>query len=175
MEYDKEGRSKEEEVKMSIRFFTDGACSGNPGPGGWAIVKLDNESVQCFSGGEVETTNNRMELKAVVTAMRNISKLDEKEKYEIHSDSAYVVNAIKNEWIKRWQLNGWKTSRKEEVKNQDLWKELLELQKGLKSLGFKVKFVKVKGHSGNMFNEMADKLAKEETQKYQQDLESNVN
>ena len=107
-----------------------------------------------------------MELKAVVTAMRKISKLDEKGRYEIHSDSAYVINAIKNEWISKWQSNGWKTTRNEKVKNQDLWKELLRLQKALMNLGFCVKFVKVKGHSGNMFNEMADKLAKEEVQKF---------
>lgn len=151
---------------MGVRFFTDGACSGNPGPGGWAVVKLDNEDVVCYSGGESQTTNNRMELKAVVTAMRKIVKLNEEEIYEIHSDSAYVVNAVENGWIDKWKKNGWKTTRNERVKNQDLWKELLRLRKALKELGFEVSFVKVKGHAGNMFNEMADKLAREKSQEY---------
>lgn len=146
---------------MNIRIFTDGACRGNPGEGGWAAVILLPEKNETISGFEKQTTNNRMELKAVIEALRYISKLKYR-KHEIYSDSAYVVNTVKHGWLKKWRLNGWKTVKMESVKNQELWQELLELLSLLKSKNKIVKFIKVKGHSGHKFNDMADKIAKNE-------------
>lgn len=146
---------------MKLRIFTDGACSGNPGPGGYGVIVLEEHGVKEIGGNERDSTNNRMELKAVIEALRYIKKKKIAGKVEIHSDSAYVVNAINQEWIKKWQFNGWKTSKQEPVKNQDLWEEFLIL----KGKNPNIKFVKVKGHSGNTYNEMADKLAVSEMKK----------
>lgn len=151
---------------MKARIFTDGACSGNPGPGGWALVL--NRETTCYtqSGGECITTNNRMELTAVVKAYEEIVSLNDAgvtdEEYELYSDSAYVVNAIKNCWLPRWQMSNWKTTRGDDVKNRDLWERLAWLRNRTKSLGINVDVIKIKGHAGNTFNELADKLAKEE-------------
>lgn len=152
---------------MKLRIYTDGACSGNPGPGGWAMVFNKADSCQTYSGYELETTNNRMELMAVVEALKQIRKEEDElnvqgyDEVELYSDSAYVVNAINGHWIDNWKANGWKTKRGENVKNVDLWKELDATL--LKS----VKFIKVKGHSGNTFNELVDKLARDESVKAQ--------
>lgn len=147
---------------MKLRIFTDGACSGNPGPGGWAAVfNLESES-KTLSGCEVQTTNNRMELIAVVKAISKVvnlkgnGKLQKYDSVEIHSDSAYVVNAINNGWLKSWKKNGWKTSANEDVKNKELWKKLDVLLNS----DIDIKLIKVKGHAGIMFNEMADKEAR---------------
>ncbi len=140
-----------------IDLYTDGACSGNPGIGGWAAVLIYNGKQKEISGGEIETTNNRMELTAVI---KGLEALKEKCKVVIHSDSAYVVNAINNNWLINWQLNGWKTSSKDEVLNRDLWERLLELLSIHSST-----FVKVKGHSTNELNNLCDKLAVAEVQK----------
>ena len=143
---------------MKIRIYTDGACSGNPGPGGWGAVILFENEKQLISGNEHPTTNNRMELKAVVEALK--IALQFSKKIDIYSDSAYVVNTIKNKWYKNWSLNGWKTVKKEDVKNKDLWVELIEL------LGHHpINLVKVKGHSGDKNNELVDKLAKREVER----------
>jgi ribonuclease HI len=152
---------------MKLRIFTDGACSGNPGPGGWAVLlnlKTDNKTL---SGGEKETTNNRMELTAVVNALEEVS-LNEYKKYddiEIHSDSAYVVHAVNLRWIRKWKLNGWKTAKNDDVKNRDLWERLDNTMHALLSCKNTITFVKVKGHAGNTFNEIVDKLAVDEVVK----------
>lgn len=152
---------------MKIRIFTDGACSDNPGPGGWAAVFNTVNRCKTIQGHELSTTNNRMELMAVVKSMERILKKHTwlNVEYELFSDSAYVVNAINNRWIETWQRNGWKTTKKEDVKNKDLWSRFLLLEEAIISAGIKLKFTKIKGHAGNTFNEMVDRLAKEETLK----------
>jgi len=140
---------------MKVRIYTDGACSGNPGPGGWAARLLLPNDSQEISGFEEDTTNNRMELQAVVQAIKLALFLGYK-KIDVYSDSAYVVNAVKKGWIKRWSRNGWKTSRQEDVKNKDLWILLLSLLKESKD----IHLIKVAGHSGHEHNEAVDQLAK---------------
>lgn len=141
-----------------IRVFTDGACSGNPGIGGWAAIICSKQNQNVISGSEMKTTNNRMELTAVVKVLQNLKKLySKKAKIEIYSDSAYVVNAVNQDWIKRWKANGWKlTSTKDDVKNRDLWEQLDHV---MSLYEIKPELIKVKGHSGNRYNEMADKVA----------------
>lgn len=151
---------------MRIRIFTDGACSENPGPGGWAVVINTVSKCYTLSGNEKLTTNNRMELRAVIEAFKKIlskPKHNINTKYEIYSDSAYVVNSINNYWIEAWKKNGWQTTKQEDVKNRDLWEEFDELRFKAKNLGLCITLNKVKGHSGNTFNELVDKLAKEES------------
>lgn len=146
---------------MLIRIYTDGACSGNPGPGGWGVVFISDKGIEKLSGSEKQTTNNRMELIAVVKALCKIRK-DQRHKnnsYEIYSDSAYVINAINNNWIKNWKANGWKTVKGTEIKNKDLW---VRFDKAFSGLKVKPKFIKVKGHSGNQYNEYVDKIARGE-------------
>lgn len=140
-----------------IILYTDGACSGNPGIGGWACVLIYKKHQKEFSGGEQLTTNNRMELTAII---KGLQQLKEKCNVEVYSDSAYVVNAINKDWLTQWQLRGWKTANKEPVSNQDLWEELLSLLKK-----HKVNFFKVKGHSDDELNNLCDKLAVAEIQK----------
>lgn len=151
---------------MKIRVYTDGACSDNPGPGGWGVMFLLHDECKESSGHEVKTTNNRMELSAIVEAFRMIVEeiyptVGCKE-YELYSDSAYVVNSINGGWINRWLLNGWVTTRGEDIKNKDLWKGYIKYVDECIRKGIIVKVIKVKGHSGNAFNEYVDKLAKEE-------------
>lgn len=135
-----------------ITIYTDGACSGNPGPGGWgAILMLDNHKKE-ISGGKKNTTNNIMELTAVIEALKLLKRPC---KVELYSDSAYVVNAFLQHWIEGWIKKGWKNSSKEEVKNKDLWLELIQLTKI-----HEVTFHKVKGHSDNEFNNRCDELAR---------------
>ncbi len=137
-----------------IIIYTDGACSGNPGPGGWGAVLLHGRNRKEISGAEVLTTNQRMELLAVVKALEalKVTGWD----VEVHSDSAYVVNAFTQKWLDKWQQNGWKNSKKEDVANQDLWKDLLRLT-ALNRVAMK----KVKGHSGDELNERCDQLARQ--------------
>lgn len=151
---------------MEIKVYTDGACSENPGPGGWAAVFALKSSVKVFSGNEKKTTNNRMELKSVIEAIKvAISKgVDE---LAIHSDSAYVVSAINLGWVKVWKSKGWVNSKKEQVKNKDLWEELLEC---FEKYNGKIRFVKVKGHSGDPLNELADITAKREVMNAKQSI-----
>lgn len=151
---------------MKVRIFTDGACSENPGPGGWAAVFNTEKKCYTISGNELHTTNNRMELRAVVESLRKIlskRKNKSKNQYDIFSDSAYVVNTINNNWLEKWKMNGWKTTKGRDVKNRELWEELNELIDNINRKRIEVTFHKIKGHSGNMFNELVDKIAKEES------------
>jgi ribonuclease HI len=136
-----------------VVIYTDGACSGNPGPGGWGAVLLYGEKIKEISGGEAETTNQRMELTAVIQALKVLKVSGWK--VTVYSDSAYIVNAFAQKWIDKWLKNGWKNSKKEDVANQDLWKELIELGKINR-----VEIKKVKGHSGDRWNERCDELAR---------------
>lgn len=141
-----------------IRIHTDGACTGNPGPGGWAAVINYPKELKEISGFEKQSTNNRMELKAALEAINEVlkSKVSFK-RLEIYSDSAYLVNAINQKWVKKWSFNGWRTINGVEVKNKDLWEELFPLLKNRK-----ISFIKVKGHNGDKWNERADFLAKKQ-------------
>lgn len=148
---------------MKVRIYTDGACSENPGPGGWASVWICDDNIKVKSGCNPKTTNNQMELTAVVVSLRRIvSNHCKGDTYEVYSDSAYVVNSINNNWIDRWRLNGWKTSKGDDVKNVELWMECLKLLSQMKQMGIKITFIKVKGHSGDTLNEYADEVAKKE-------------
>ncbi len=153
---------------MKVRIFTDGACSENPGPGGWAVVFNTASGCHTFSGNEDMTTNNRMELKAVIEAFKKIlakAKPERSNDFEIYSDSAYVVNTINNHWIEAWQKNNWQTTKREDVKNRDLWEEFSQLRRETRSRGICVTIHKIKGHNGNTFNELVDTLAREESMK----------
>lgn len=153
-----------EEELLRVRIFTDGACSENPGPGGWAVVFNTENKCSTISGNEKMTTNNRMELRAVIEAFKDIlSKNISDVEYELYSDSAYVVNSINNGWIDKWKRNNWKTTKNDDVKNRDLWEEFAFLRNRAMSLGIYIKIIKIKGHAGNTFNELVDKLAKEES------------
>ena len=134
-----------------VVIYTDGACSGNPGPGGWAAILMAGGAKKELSGGEANTTNNRMELMGVISGLKALTRPCN---VEVHSDSAYVVNAFSQNWIGKWASNGWKNSAKADVANTDLWKELLELTKI-----HNVTFVKVKGHADNEYNNRCDELA----------------
>ncbi|MBQ7611684.1 MAG: ribonuclease HI [Spirochaetaceae bacterium] len=134
-------------------LYTDGACSGNPGPGGWAWVLVQNELVvQEKSGFELDTTNNRMELLAVIFGLKYLNNIGEREVL-VYTDSIYVKQGI-TDWIKKWKLNGWKTANKSPVKNRELWEELDTLQSQ-----FQIEWKWVKGHAHNQFNNRCDALA----------------
>ena len=135
----------------SIEIYTDGACSGNPGPGGWGVVLLYQGNKKELSGYQPETTNNRMELFA---AIQGLAALREPCEVTLYSDSSYLINAFEKHWLDNWQRNGWKTSSKSPVENQDLWKLLL-----LHVRNHRVRFQKVKGHSDNAYNNRCDELA----------------
>ena len=134
-----------------IKIYTDGSCLSNPGNGGWAAIININGEIKKISGNEKNTTNNRMELMAPINALKNINS---KSPIEIFTDSKYVKNGI-TEWINTWVLNNWKTSKKEDVKNKDLWLELHKLNQSLS-----VKWNWVKAHAGDPLNEEVDMLAK---------------
>ena len=137
--------------KMKYKIYTDGACSGNPGPGGWAaIIIVNNEIKDTFSGSEKNTTNNQMELMAPIKA---IQKFKKKSEISIFTDSTYVREGITN-WIKQWEKNGWKTASKKPVKNKDLWKKLKNL-----SSKHSIKWIWIKGHSQDKYNNLVDELA----------------
>jgi ribonuclease HI len=134
-----------------VVIYTDGACKGNPGPGGWAALLVYKEHIKEISGSEPHTTNQRMELTAAVEGLR---LLKEPCRVRLHSDSAYLVNAFQQQWLEKWKKNGWQTKNKQPVENQDLWKELLTL-----SSYHKVDWIKVKGHSTDAYNNRCDYLA----------------
>lgn len=140
-----------------VVLYTDGACSGNPGPGGWSAILIYKGKEKVFSGGECGTTNNRMELIAVIQGLK---ALKEPCKVEIFSDSAYVVNAFVQNWVNGWVQNSWKTANNKPVQNVDLWKELVSLVNL-----HDVKWNKVKGHSDNELNNRCDKIARSEIEK----------
>ena len=134
-----------------ITIYTDGACSGNPGPGGWGAVLIFGNNQKEISGGAKDTTNNIMEMTAVIEALK---LLKEPCVVSLYSDSAYVVNAFNEHWIEGWIAKGWVNSKKEPVKNKELWLEMIELINK-----HKVTFIKVKGHSTNELNNRCDFLA----------------
>ncbi len=144
-------------VISEVTIYTDGACSGNPGPGGWAAILMAGGAKKEMSGGERDTTNNRMELMAVIEGLKALKRPC---KVDIYSDSAYVVNAFEQNWIGKWVKNGWKNSAKAEVANSDLWKDLINL-----TSMHNVTFHKVKGHADNEFNNRCDELAVREWKK----------
>ena len=134
-----------------VTIYTDGACSGNPGPGGWGAILRYGEHTKELSGGEPSTTNNRMEMMAVIVGLEALNRPC---RVEVYSDSQYVVNAFNQHWIEGWIKKGWKRGKNEEVKNVDLWKRLLEAKKN-----HEVTFHWIKGHAGHPQNERCDELA----------------
>ena len=143
-------------MNKKVDIYTDGACSGNPGPGGWGVlIEIDNENIE-LSGGDRETTNNRMELMAAIKALEAIDK-----DYEItlYTDSNYVKDGITS-WISNWKKNNWKTASKKDVKNKELW---MRLDEAIKDKN--ISWVWVKGHAGNTGNEQADYLARSALEK----------
>lgn len=153
-----------------IKIFTDGACSGNLGIGGWSSIFCFPSGVKIYSGNAMHTTNNRMELTAIVKTLAFISTLHDKnewiknevDQFKICSDSAYCINAINKGWIQKWRLNKWKTQSKEDVKNKDLWLLFWRSYLICKDKIPSIIFEKVAGHSGNPQNELADKVARKE-------------
>ena len=135
---------------MKLKIFTDGACSGNPGKGGWAAIILDGSKQSILSGSEKNTTNNRMELMAPIMALKKVKKNSE---ITIYTDSKYVKDGI-TDWIKKWRLNNWKSASKKPVKNKDLWVKLDDTCKK-----HKINWKWVKAHAGNKMNNLVDKLA----------------
>ena len=144
-------------MKKQVTIYTDGACSGNPGPGGWGCVLMYRQHRRESSGGAENTTNNRMEITAALEALKLLKEPCE---VDLYTDSAYLCNALEKNWLETWSKNGWKTASKSNVENQDLWKELLiQLQR------HDIQFHKVKGHADNEFNNRCDKLARDAVQK----------
>ena len=139
-------------IMEEVTIYTDGACSGNPGPGGYGVILMYKDHKKEISGGDKNTTNNIMEITAVIEGLKLLKYPC---KVNLYSDSAYVVNGFNNGWIYNWQKNGWKTANKEPVKNKELWEELYNLTQI-----HKVTFIKVKGHSDNEFNNRCDELAR---------------
>tara|TARA_R110002073_G_scaffold229792_4_gene390707 strand:+ start:2678 stop:3124 length:447 start_codon:yes stop_codon:yes gene_type:complete len=139
-------------TSMTVDIYTDGACSGNPGPGGWGALMLCNGEEKELSGGEAETTNNRMEMLAAIQAFQALKKPT---KVRLHTDSTYLKDGI-TKWIAKWKRNGWRTAAKKPVKNADLWQLLEEVMKP-----HNVEWHWVKGHSGHPENERADELARQ--------------
>lgn len=139
-------------MNKKVIIYTDGACSGNPGPGGWGTILMYKDTKKELSGSNLQTTNNIMEITAVIEGLK---LLKEPCNIEIYSDSAYVVNAFSQGWIYNWIKKNWQTSNKEPVKNKELWQELYALVQK-----HNVKFIKVKGHSDNKFNNRCDELAR---------------
>jgi len=138
--------------QKTYKMYTDGACLGNPGPGGYAAIILEDSNViNKITGSAKDTTNNRMELKAVIEGLKIA---EEGSRIELYSDSTYVLNGL-SEWIKNWKKNSWKTASKKDVANKDLWQQL-----DILSANFQLDFNKIKGHSGNKYNEEVDSLAK---------------
>ncbi len=142
---------------MKVTIYTDGACSGNPGPGGYGAILMYNDIKKEISGGEKNTTNNKMELLAAIEALKMLNMPCE---VDLYSDSAYLINCFNNNWLESWKKNGWRNSKKEEVKNIDLWQELDKLNKT-----HKINWIKVKGHADNEYNNRCDYLARHEIQK----------
>lgn len=136
-----------------VAIYTDGACSGNPGPGGWAAVLIFDGNEKELSGNAPHTTNQRMELTAALESLKAL-------KYpclvKLYSDSAYLINAFNQNWLNNWQANGWVNSKKDPVENQDLWRELLDLNRI-----HRIEWIKIAGHRDNLYNNRCDRLAKQ--------------
>ena len=145
--------------KPEVIVYTDGACSGNPGPGGWGAILIWNGKEKELSGGDPQTTNNRMEMQAVIEALKALNKPCV---VKIHSDSALIINAFTQGWIDSWLKRGWRKADKKPVENKELWQDMLEAMQP-----HDVKWIKVKGHSGIELNERVDQLAVAESKKIQ--------
>lgn len=145
-------------IMEEVTIYTDGACSGNPGPGGWGAILMLGENRKEISGGSADTTNNIMELTAVIEALKILKRPC---KVNIYSDSAYVVNAFLQKWIYGWIKKNWRTAGGDSVKNKELWQELYSLTKV-----HDVTFNKVKGHADNEFNNRCDEMAVAESKKF---------
>ena len=144
---------------MTVTIYTDGACSGNPGPGGYGAILMYGTHKKELSGGEKNTTNNRMELLGVITALKALTRPCQ---VDLYTDSQYVVNAIEKGWAVRWRENGWMRNKKDKALNPDLWQQLLELLEV-----HQVSFHWVKGHADNPYNNRCDELAVMESKKLQ--------
>lgn len=162
--------STDKKVRITAKIYTDGACSGNPGAGGWgSLLLITSEKGKepiSLRGGEKSTTNNRMEMTAVIESLKFLLRnmKDVTFKIDIVSDSAYIVDNVNEGSLKKWSHNGWKTTKGGPVKNKDLWEELLSL---IKNNDFeKITFIKVKGHSGDKFNDHVDKIAVTERDRF---------
>ncbi len=145
------------EPQDQVTIHTDGSCLGNPGPGGWAAILESNGQRKELSGGFTPTTNNRMEVLAVIVALESLKRPCT---VVLHTDSQYMANAVNKGWLKNWQRNGWKTAAKKPVKNEDLWRRLLPLL-----THHKITFKWLKGHAGHFENERCDDLARAEASK----------
>lgn len=143
-------------INEKVKIYTDGACLENPGHGGWGAILIYKEHQKEISGSEKESTNNRMELRAVIEALKTLKKSAET---TIYTDSTYVKDGI-TKWILNWKKNGWRTADRKPVKNADLWQEL-----DLEAAKHRIEWVWVKGHAGNHFNEIADQLARKAAEK----------
>lgn len=150
----------------TVTIYTDGACSGNPGLGGWAAILMYKSVHREISGGCEETTNNRMEITAALMALR---ALKEPCAVDLYTDSAYLCNTFRAGWIDNWVSNGWKKADRKPVENDDLWKQMLEM-----TGTHKVVWHKVKGHAENEFNNRCDELAREEIKKLRKSLEPQI-
>lgn len=146
------------ESAMNVTIYTDGACSGNPGPGGYGAILMYGQHKKELSGGDPNTTNNRMELMGVITALKALNRPCQ---VNLYTDSQYVVNAIEKGWAKKWQANGWMRNKKDKALNPDLWQSLLNLLEI-----HQVTFHWVKGHAENPYNNRCDELAVAESHKY---------
>ena len=144
-------------MEEKVIIYTDGACSGNPGPGGWGTILMYKDIKKEISGGKKDTTNNIMEITAVIEGLKQLKKECE---VQVYSDSSYVVNSFKQGWIYNWMKKGWRTASGEPVKNKELWQELYNLTQK-----HKVEFIKVKGHSDNEFNNRCDEMARDAIKK----------
>jgi ribonuclease HI len=151
----------------SLALVTDGACIANPGPGGWAFAFVESGKIVHEGFGTAEqTTNNRMELQAVIEALRFfLAECPDKKSIQVISDSKYVLDAFRQDWISGWKKRGWKTADRKPVKNQDLWQDLISLSERLK-----IDWQWVKGHSGDPFNDRVDLLAREAAESLLKDL-----
>ncbi len=141
-----------------VILYTDGACSGNPGPGGWGALLMWKGKEKEITGGAPDTTNNRMEMKAVIEGLKALKKPCH---VKIHSDSALIVNTFKQNWIENWQKRGWRKSNKKPVENRDLWEAMLKAMEP-----HKIDWIKVKGHADNQLNNRVDELAVQASQKF---------
>ncbi len=146
-------------MKPLVTIYTDGACSGNPGPGGWAAILEWKGQEKHITGAVPDTTNNRMEMRAIIESLKALKKTC---KVKVCSDSALIINAFKKGWIDKWQERGWKKSNKKPVENQDLWKELLDAMDN-----HDIEWVKVKGHADDETNLRVDELAVKASETYQ--------
>lgn len=142
-----------------VTIYTDGACSGNPGAGGWGAILFYKNQKKEISGFEKETTNNKMELTAAISALQMLKEPCE---VELYSDSAYLINGFNEDWITKWQMNGFRNANKKPVQNVELWQQLIEFNNT-----HKIAWIKVKGHADNKYNNRCDQLATGEIAKHQ--------